>query len=78
MADNETGEEARYTTERVQFVKVECAGFATVTFQNNTGACSTTWGNATSMVTQANGSSVMTKSDGSHLQVDRKGRYFSP
>lgn len=74
MADNETGEQAHYTTEQVQFVKVEYTGFATVTFQTNTGACVTTWGNGTSMVTQADGSSVMTKPDNSRLQIDKKGK----
>lgn len=72
--DNETGEEAEYCDITKRFVKVECPGFSTLTFDTEWGSCETVWGNGSRLHTRANGVSVMQRPDGSRLHVGAKGK----
>ena len=72
--DHETGEQAEYSEMTKTYVKVECAGFATVIFDNDLGSCETVFGNGTRLYTQANGVSVMHRPDGSQLKIEAKGK----
>lgn len=72
--DNETGEEAEYCEITKMFVKVECPGFSTLTFDREWGSCETVWGNGSRLHTRANGVSVMNRPDGSRLHVGAKGK----
>ncbi|KAK2570951.1 Sperm-associated antigen 17 [Acropora cervicornis] len=71
--DSETGEEAEYCDVTKMFVKVECPGFSTLTFDSEWGSCETVWGNGSRLHTRANGVSVMNRPDGSRLHVGAKG-----
>ena len=72
-ADEETGEEAQFSLIMTKFVKVECAGFATVVFDSDLGSCESVFGNGTVVTTQANGAAQMRKPDHSLIQIDTKG-----
>ena len=72
-ADAETGEEAEYESHVCKHVKVECEGFATVVMETEHGSARTSFGNGSSIDTEANGECVVEKSDGSKLCFDIKG-----
>ena len=73
-ADNETGEPAQVSSVLTKFVKVECAGFATLLFDSEAGSCDSEFGNGTLVTTRADGASRMRRADQSVLQIDIRGK----
>ncbi|XP_031553104.1 sperm-associated antigen 17-like isoform X2 [Actinia tenebrosa] len=73
VPDNETGEEALYKTINGKFVRVECPGFASLTFNCHEGSCGTVFGNGVYMETLANGVTTVERVDGSQLHIDATG-----
>ncbi len=61
------------TSQEVQFVTVECGGYATVKFDTSTTECSTEIGNGSIVHTFPSGNYDIYHHDGTHLQINHDG-----
>nr|XP_006825433.1 PREDICTED: sperm-associated antigen 17-like isoform X3 [Saccoglossus kowalevskii] len=71
--EDETGEQFATRIKRVQYVKVECAGFATVVFSRETGMATTIFGNGSSLLTNPDGVYKFLHADGGEMSVEKDG-----
>jgi hypothetical protein len=67
------GEEAEIQVIVEKFIKVECPGFATVEFNQDTGECFTVFGSGSIIQTLPDGSYYMDYHDGGKLEIDAEG-----
>ncbi|XP_064627357.1 sperm-associated antigen 17-like isoform X2 [Lineus longissimus] len=70
---DETGEEPEIQTIVEKFIKVECPGYATIEFNQDTGECFTLFGSGSFIQTLPDGSYFMDYHDGGKLEISAEG-----
>jgi len=77
--DSETGEEEVRIHDPIQYVKVECVGYATVLINKARGEVKTIFGNGSEICASINGEYQVQKPDSARVLVNRKGdTIFAP
>ncbi|XP_078001373.1 sperm-associated antigen 17-like isoform X2 [Glandiceps talaboti] len=71
--DDETGEQRPARTKRVQYVKIECVGYATVIFNRETTVARTVFGNGTYIDTKPDGTYKVLHLDGGEMNIEKDG-----